>query len=59
MTNLHPPIAAALGDVTTARLDLRFEQADLDDLAVVFAHSEVWQFPPSPVRRHLSFFGCS
>jgi len=32
--------------VVTERLDLRrFVASDLDDLAVVFAHPEVWQFP--------------
>jgi RimJ/RimL family protein N-acetyltransferase len=41
-----PPIAAPLGDVQTARLDLRrFERGDLDELAAVFAHPEVWRFP--------------
>jgi len=44
--NLAPPIAGPLGGVTTARLDLRrFQHADLDELAGVFAHREVWQFP--------------
>ena len=42
----HPPIAAPLPDVTTARLDLRrFETADVDALADVFAKREVWEFP--------------
>lgn len=41
-----PPIAAPLGDVTTARLDLRrFERGDLDELAALFAEPEVWRFP--------------
>lgn len=41
-----PPIAAPLPDVQTDRLDLRrFHQGDLDELAEVFAHREVWQFP--------------
>lgn len=41
-----PPIAAPLGDVTTERLVLRrFRPDDLDPLAAVFAHPEVWQFP--------------
>lgn len=41
-----PPISAPLGDVTTGRLDLRrFGPGDLDELAGVFAHCEVWQFP--------------
>jgi RimJ/RimL family protein N-acetyltransferase len=32
--------------VTTARLDLRrFVDTDLDELADVFAHREVWEFP--------------
>jgi RimJ/RimL family protein N-acetyltransferase len=35
-----------LGDVTTQRLDLRrFHAGDLDELAEVFAHPEVWHFP--------------
>jgi RimJ/RimL family protein N-acetyltransferase len=43
---LSPPIAAPLGDVTTERLRLRrFEHDDLDELASVFEHREVWQFP--------------
>ncbi len=42
----HPPIAAPLGDVETERLELRrFRPDDLDGLAVLFAHREVWQFP--------------
>ena len=42
----HPPIEAPLPDVTTDRLDLRrFQSDDLDELAVVFANQEVWQFP--------------
>ena len=42
----HPPIANPLGDVTTARLDLRrFDHGDLDELASVFTHPEVWHFP--------------
>jgi len=42
----HPPIAAPLGDISTSRLHLRrFECGDLDELASVFAHPEVWQFP--------------
>lgn len=46
MSALHPPIAAPLGEVTTPRLSLRrFERGDLDELAVVFAQPEVWQFP--------------
>jgi len=41
-----PPIAAPLPDVKTERLDLRrFRPDDLDELAGVFAHPEVWQFP--------------
>ncbi len=44
--DLHPPIVAPLGEVTTSRLDLlRFRQDDLDELAAVFAHPEVWQYP--------------
>ena len=43
---LAPPIAAPLSDVDTERLHLRrFHAADLDGLADVFAHREVWQFP--------------
>ena len=46
VSELHPPIAAPLGDVNTERLTLRrFERDDLDDLAAVFEHREVWQFP--------------
>ncbi|HUV10395.1 MAG TPA: GNAT family N-acetyltransferase [Acidimicrobiia bacterium] len=46
MSPAHPPIAAPLGDVMTERLDLRrFVTSDLDDLAAVFAHPEVWHFP--------------
>lgn len=46
MTRLAPPIAAPLPDVTTSRLDLRrFRPTDLDELAEVFAHREVWEFP--------------
>jgi RimJ/RimL family protein N-acetyltransferase len=41
-----PPIAAPLPEVTTDRLDLRrFGHDDLDGLASVFVHPEVWQFP--------------
>jgi RimJ/RimL family protein N-acetyltransferase len=40
------PVAAPLGDVETERLSLkRFEGGDLEDLATVFAHPEVWQSP--------------
>src|SRR5687767_10457392 len=43
---LAPAIAAPLGAVQTERLLLRpFEATDLDGLAEVFAHPEVWQFP--------------
>jgi RimJ/RimL family protein N-acetyltransferase len=46
MNELHPPIAAPLGAVTTGRLHLaRFEHGDLDELVGVFAHREVWEFP--------------
>jgi RimJ/RimL family protein N-acetyltransferase len=46
MSTTHPPIAAPLGSVTTQRLRLdRFEHDDLDELAEVFSHREVWQFP--------------
>jgi RimJ/RimL family protein N-acetyltransferase len=42
----HPPIQAPLGDVTTARLELRrFRSEDLDALAVLFEKKEVWKFP--------------
>ena len=41
-----PRTAGPLGDVTTERLVLRrFEASDLDELASVFAHDEVWRFP--------------
>ena len=41
-----PPVAGPLPDVRTERLDLRrFTLGDLDELAGVFAHPEVWQFP--------------
>ena len=41
-----PPIAAPLRDVVTTRLELRrFEGSDLDELAGVFSHPEVWRFP--------------
>src|SRR5579864_1574493 len=41
-----PPIAAPLPEVQTDRLDLRrFRRDDLDELAGVFAHPEVWEFP--------------
>jgi RimJ/RimL family protein N-acetyltransferase len=43
---LGPVVAAPLADVETDRLVLRrFARSDLDDLAVVFAKPEVWQFP--------------
>lgn len=43
---LAPPLAAPLPDVTTERLDLRrFRPDDLDELAEVFSHREVWEFP--------------
>jgi RimJ/RimL family protein N-acetyltransferase len=46
MTELCPPIAEPLGDVTTERLSLRrFDRDDLDELALVFESREVWQFP--------------
>jgi RimJ/RimL family protein N-acetyltransferase len=46
MNELHPPIAAPLGDVTTARLVLRrFARDVLDELACVFESREVWEFP--------------
>ena len=46
MHELHPPIAAPLGDVTTGRLHLRrFALSDLDELVALFAHREVWEFP--------------
>ena len=41
-----PAIVAPLGPVVTERLELRrFEAADLDGLAAVFARPEVWAFP--------------
>lgn len=41
-----PPIAAPLTDVDTDRLRLRrFASDDLDGLAAVFAHREVWEYP--------------
>jgi RimJ/RimL family protein N-acetyltransferase len=41
-----PLVAAPLGSVTTSRLDLRaFAPSDLDELADVFSHREVWEFP--------------
>ncbi len=41
-----PKIIAPLGPVTTTRLDLRaFAPSDVDELADVFSHPEVWQFP--------------
>jgi RimJ/RimL family protein N-acetyltransferase len=41
-----PVVAAPLGDVVTSRLDLqRFRPDDLDELAGVFRHHEVWRFP--------------
>jgi RimJ/RimL family protein N-acetyltransferase len=46
VTGLSPPIAAPLGNVTTERLSLRrFERDDLDELASVFEHREVWEYP--------------
>lgn len=42
----HPTIAAPLAERTTERLTLRkFRTGDLEELAVVFEHAEVWQFP--------------
>jgi RimJ/RimL family protein N-acetyltransferase len=44
--SLAPPVAAPLPDVVTDRLDLRrFDLADLDELAELFAHVEVWRYP--------------
>jgi RimJ/RimL family protein N-acetyltransferase len=41
-----PAIAAPLLEVETERLDLRrFRVEDLEELADVFAHREVWEFP--------------
>jgi RimJ/RimL family protein N-acetyltransferase len=41
-----PRIAAPLGGVTTARLELAaFAPSDMDELADVFSHPEVWHFP--------------
>jgi RimJ/RimL family protein N-acetyltransferase len=43
---LHPPVAAPLSDVDSARLHLRRPRPeDLDGLAAVFAHREVWEYP--------------
>ena len=53
MSALHPPITAPLGDVLTGRLSLRrFEPDDLEELATVFAHREVWQFPYGRAMTH-------
>jgi RimJ/RimL family protein N-acetyltransferase len=42
----YPTIRAALGEVTTARLDLRRPRpGDLDALAEIFAQPDVWRFP--------------
>jgi RimJ/RimL family protein N-acetyltransferase len=44
--DLYPPIARPLPEVMTERLELRrFRPDDLDGLAQVFAHPEVWQYP--------------
>jgi RimJ/RimL family protein N-acetyltransferase len=41
-----PPISAPLGDVRTARLDLRrFTSSNLAELIEVFSHPEIWEFP--------------
>jgi RimJ/RimL family protein N-acetyltransferase len=46
MSDICPPIAAPLGDVTTERLLLcRFDRDVLDELACVFDSREVWEFP--------------
>jgi RimJ/RimL family protein N-acetyltransferase len=46
MGELSPPIEAPLGNVSTERLSLRrFEHDDLDELALVFEHREVWEYP--------------
>jgi len=47
MSAFRPPtIDAPLGDVSTDRLELRrFHHDDLDELAIVFAKPEIWQFP--------------
>jgi RimJ/RimL family protein N-acetyltransferase len=46
MSDLSPPIDAPLGNVSTERLSLRrFESDDLAELALVFEHPEVWQYP--------------
>jgi RimJ/RimL family protein N-acetyltransferase len=46
MNELHPPIAAPLGDVTTERLFLRrFDRDAFEELASVFESREVWEFP--------------
>jgi len=44
--SLAPDLAVPIADVETARLRLRrFARTDVDDLAVVFAKPEVWEFP--------------
>jgi RimJ/RimL family protein N-acetyltransferase len=43
--SLHPAVAAPLGDAVTKRLSLhRLGGGDLDELAGIFARSEVWRF---------------
>jgi RimJ/RimL family protein N-acetyltransferase len=45
-THSAPPISSPLGSVETDRMLLRpFESSDLDGLAAVFSHQEVWQYP--------------
>lgn len=42
----HPTISAPLAERPTERLTLRrFRTTDLEELAVLFEHAEVWQFP--------------
>ena len=46
MTEFEPPIAAPLGDLRSERLSLRrVTRDDLDELAPIFAATEVWEFP--------------
>ena len=46
MSELSPLVEGPLGNVHTERLFLqRFERDDLDELALVFEHREVWEYP--------------
>ena len=45
MGSLHPAVAAPLGDVVTRRLSVRrLNLDDLDELAAIFANTDVWRF---------------